>query len=99
VLPCSSFESGIGNLLTEGFETIWNRRSARYWRNKEFLPPVCQDCDLRRICCGACPLYWDEQQGFGELPGASKARVGFLRQARWQLKRKLLGRTKGVNLR
>ncbi|HSJ53806.1 MAG TPA: radical SAM protein, partial [Anaerolineae bacterium] len=39
VLPCSSFEHGVGNLLHEPFETVWNRRAARYWRKKEFLPP------------------------------------------------------------
>jgi len=29
VLPCSSFETGIGNLLHEPFAKIWNRRTAR----------------------------------------------------------------------
>ena len=99
VLPCSSFETGIGNLLTESFDTIWNRRSARYWRNKEYLPPVCAQCDLKQICCGACPLYWDEQKGFGELPAAAQCHVGALAQVRWKLKRQLLGRVKGVNVR
>ena len=98
VLPCSSFETGIGNLLTEHFNAIWNRRGARYWRNKEYLPPVCRDCDLSRICCGACPLYWDEQKGFGELPAAAERRVGLLAETKWKLKRRLLGRVKGVNV-
>ncbi|OQY21793.1 MAG: hypothetical protein B6I34_06835 [Anaerolineaceae bacterium 4572_32.1] len=31
VLPCSSFERGIGNLLREDFRTIWNRRTAPAW--------------------------------------------------------------------
>ena len=56
VLPCSSFEQGVGNLLTEEFDAVWNRRAARYWRNKEFLPPGCQACDVAAVCCGACPL-------------------------------------------
>lgn len=98
LLPCSSFETGVGSLLNESFDTVWNRRTARYWRQKEFLPPVCADCDLKHICCGACPLYWDEQQGFDALPGARKGRVGFLRQTEWRLKRRWLGRLKGVNL-
>ena len=99
VLPCSSFETGIGNLLTESFDTIWNRRSARYWRNKEYLPPVCEECDLKQICCGACPLYWDEQKGFDEIPAAAQCSVGPLAQAKWKLKRQLLGKVKGVNVR
>lgn len=99
VLPCSSFETGLGSLLTESFSTIWNRRSARYWRNKEFLPPVCTACDLRQICCGACPLYWDEQKGFSELPAAAAGRVSAVAEAKWKLKRRLLGRLRGVNVR
>jgi radical SAM protein with 4Fe4S-binding SPASM domain len=98
VLPCSSFETGIGNLLTESFDTIWNRRTARYWRNKEYLPPVCAACDLSQICCGACPLYWDEQKGFAELPAAAECRISALADAKWKLKRRMLGKVKGVNV-
>lgn len=98
VLPCSSFETGIGNLLTESFDTIWNRRSARYWRNKEYLPPVCKECDLQRICCGACPLYWDEQQGFAEIPETARCRMSKLAEVQWKLKRRLIGKVKGVNV-
>jgi len=98
VLPCSSFETGLGNLLTESFDTIWNRRTARYWRNKEYLPPVCKGCDLERICCGACPLYWDEQKGFGELPETATCRMGKLAEMQWKLKRRMLGKVKGVNV-
>ncbi len=97
VLPCSSFEQGLGNLVREPFATIWNRRAAKYWRNKEYLPPACEGCDMATICCGACPLYWDEQHGFGELPGAT--RPGALAELKWQVKRRLLGRLKGVNVK
>jgi radical SAM protein with 4Fe4S-binding SPASM domain len=97
VLPCSSFETGVGNLLTEPFERIWNRRTARYWRNKEFMPPACSGCDMSRICCGACPLYWDERGGFGELPGAC-GNSGKLAEWAWKLKRRYIGKLKGVNV-
>ena len=97
VLPCSSFETGLGNLITEPFDTIWNRRAAKYWRDKEFLPPVCEGCDMSHLCCGACPLYWDEQHGFGELPcGGDKHPLAELK---WKLKRRLIGRLSGVNVR
>ena len=97
VLPCSSFERGIGNLLAEDFAAIWNRRSARYWRNKEFLPPGCRDCDLADMCCAACPLYWDERGDLAEI-------VPFMRPARawewlsWRLKRRFVGKVKGVGI-
>jgi len=97
VLPCSSFEHGIGNLLREDFETIWHRRSARYWRNKEFLPPGCRECELADMCCAACPLYWDERGDLAEI-------VPFMQPAHawewlgWRLKRRLVGKVKGVGI-
>jgi radical SAM protein with 4Fe4S-binding SPASM domain len=97
VLPCSSFERGVGNLVTEDFETIWNRRAARYWRNKEFVPPGCKDCEMVDICCGACPLYWDEQGGFDELAPHLEDTSAWERLA-WRLKRRYVGQVRGVGV-
>ena len=98
VLPCSSFEGGIGNLLNEDFATIWNRREARYWRNKDFLPPGCKDCDLADLCCGACPLYWDEQGSFAEIAPYLKDTPAWERLV-WRVKRRWLGRVRGVGMK
>jgi radical SAM protein with 4Fe4S-binding SPASM domain len=98
VLPCSSFEEGIGDLLEEDFMTIWTRRQARYWRNKEFLPPGCRDCDLADLCCGACPLYWDEQGSFAELEPYLRETPGW-EQLVWRMKRRFLGKAQGVGVR
>jgi len=98
VLPCSSFEQGIGNLLEEDFATIWNRREARYWRDKDFLPPGCKDCDLAHLCCGACPLYWDEQGTFAEIAPHLKDTTAWERLA-WRVKRRYIGRVKGVGIK
>ncbi len=68
VLPCSSFENGIGSLLEEDFDTIFANRQARYWKNKDFVPPACRDCPDVDVCAGACPLYWDAAGSFAELP-------------------------------
>ena len=68
VLPCSSFGQGIGSLLEQDFDEIYHSEAARYWREKRYLPPGCQGCPHTDICGGACPLYWDEAGGFGELP-------------------------------
>jgi radical SAM protein with 4Fe4S-binding SPASM domain len=70
VLPCSSFESGIGSLLEQPFDRLFRGRAARYWRDKAFVPPVCADCPDVDVCAGACPLYWDAAGGFGEIPRA-----------------------------
>jgi len=104
VLPCSSFEQGIGNLVREDFAVIWNRRAARYWRDKDFLPPGCRNCDLVEICCGACPLYWDER-GLGRRDGAFAEIAPYLGETSawerltWQVKRRYLGQVKGVGIR
>ncbi len=97
VLPCSSFEEGIGNLLAEDFATLWNRRSARYWRDKEFLPPGCEECELSHLCCGACPLYWDEQGTFAEI-APYMTRTSAWERLTWNLKRRYLGKVKGVGI-
>ncbi len=96
VLPCSSFEQGIGNLLHEDFDMIWNRRAARYWREKEFLPPGCRECEHADLCCGACPLYWDEQGGFAELENQSSSALS---RFVWRVKRRYQGQVQGVGVR
>lgn len=68
VLPCSSFENGIGSILEEDFDTIFANRQARYWKNKDFVPPACRSCPDVDVCAGACPLYWDAAGSFAELP-------------------------------
>ncbi len=97
LLPCSSFEQGVGNLLHEPFKTVWSRRAARYWRNKEFLPPGCRDCDLAELCCGACPLYWDERGDLSEIAG-HQAPVSALAHTLWRARRRWLGQVRGVGL-
>jgi radical SAM protein with 4Fe4S-binding SPASM domain len=97
VLPCSSFEQGVGNLLREPFDVVWNRRTAKYWRRKEFLPPGCRDCDLAELCCGACPLYWDERRDFSEISD-HLAPTSALSRMVWRAKRRWLGQVRGVGV-
>ena len=98
VLPCSSFEQGVGNLLSEPFEAIWNRRAARYWRQKEFLPPGCRDCEYATLCCAACPLYWDERGDLSEI-GPHLAPTSALSHVLWRAKRRWLGQVRGVGIK
>ncbi|HUU00898.1 MAG TPA: radical SAM protein [Myxococcota bacterium] len=85
VLPCSSFQEGIGSLIDLPFEKIYTSRAARYWREKRFIPPVCRKCPERDICGGACPLYWDAAGDFTEIPRPYSDDVRARR--RWQNKR------------
>jgi len=96
VLPCSSFKDSLGNLLEKSFEQIWSTRSARYFRNKEFMPPVCAHCDIKEICQGGCPLYWDAKKDFKEIESCNEKPGGlFLKNAAWKFKRHICGRKFG----
>ncbi len=64
--PCSSYPERVGNWLKKDFKKIWFSKEALYFRNMEYLPEICQNCEYREICAGACPLYWKER-GYGEL--------------------------------
>ncbi len=97
LIPCSSFDHGIGDLLHEPFEKVWYTRTARYWRNKEFIPPACQHCEIRDICCGACPLYWEERGNFDDLVGYAPGGAPWAEPV-WRAKRWLWAGTQGVGL-
>jgi radical SAM protein with 4Fe4S-binding SPASM domain len=66
VLPCSSYNEAVGNLLETPFREIWNGKQACFFRKKDFLPEDCRDCEHMDICSGACPLYWNTE-GLDEL--------------------------------
>lgn len=66
VLPCSSFDGGVGNLLQEDFRTIWWGERAEYYKRKRYAHALCRDCADFVFCDGACPLYW-ATRGYGEL--------------------------------
>ena len=66
VLPCSSWDEPVGNLLTDGFQNVWFNERAKAIKNKCFAHPVCQQCHAFVACQGACPLYW-QYAGYDEL--------------------------------
>jgi radical SAM protein with 4Fe4S-binding SPASM domain len=59
VLPCSSWDEPVGNVLREPFARVWDSARARFIRGKEYAPSACAGCELLAICQAACPLYWD----------------------------------------
>jgi radical SAM protein with 4Fe4S-binding SPASM domain len=98
VLPCSSFEQSVGNLLREDFRAVWDRRAAKYWREKEFLPPGCRACEYAQLCCGACPLYWDEQKTFAEIADHLQPSAPWADWV-WRVKRRVFGQVRGVGIK
>ncbi len=66
LLPCSSWKEPVGNLLQEGFRTLWFGDRARFLREKCAAHPECRNCEHFAVCHGACPLYF-KVHGYGEL--------------------------------
>jgi len=58
VLPCSSWDEPIGNLLEQDFKTLWYSDAGAFYKSKRFAPEVCTSCSSFTACQGACPLYW-----------------------------------------
>ena len=63
LLPCSSWDEPIGNLLKSSFNDLWFSQRALFYKHKHFAPSVCRECDSFTACQGACPLYW---RSYGE---------------------------------
>jgi len=59
LLPCSSWSEPVGNLLNDGFETVWNNKRCKWIRAKESAPEECRKCRHFTACQGACPLYFN----------------------------------------
>jgi radical SAM protein with 4Fe4S-binding SPASM domain len=96
VLPCSSYSSGIGNLLKDSFSSIWSSDEALYFREKRYIPPVCKKCSLKILCTGACPLYWENAGSFREIEKVNRKRP-FIGNLFWSIENRLRVRTKGVD--
>lgn len=66
VLPCSSWDESVGNLLADGFRAVWFDKRAQAIKHKCFAHEKCQSCSAFAACQGACPLYW-QYAGYDEL--------------------------------
>ncbi|OGF64820.1 MAG: hypothetical protein A2Y62_19455 [Candidatus Fischerbacteria bacterium RBG_13_37_8] len=66
IMPCSSLNNPIGNMLEKPFDEIWFSEKARYYRELQFAPKICQSCSMLEICGSACPIYF-EKMGYSEL--------------------------------
>jgi len=56
VLPCQSYYSSLGNILTESWDSIWNHEISKQLRERKNLPLKCNHCELIIECGGGCPL-------------------------------------------
>ncbi len=78
LLPCSSWPEPIGNLIEEGFQSVWFNQRSSWIRGKEAAPDACKGCGHFAACQGACPLYF-QVHGCDELTPAWKS-MGLLEE-------------------
>jgi len=95
VLPCSSYDRGVGSLLKKSFDHIWNSDQALYYRERRYRPPVCKGCEMEKMCGGACPLYWENAGSFKEIEEARGSRP-VVRNFLWKCEKKLRVSSSGV---
>ncbi len=56
VIPCQSYYTPVGNLLSDPWERIWNHELSLSLRERRDLPEACTACALVQECGGGCPL-------------------------------------------
>lgn len=61
IKPCTQISDGYGNILTEDFESIWNKMQV--YRDNEFVPELCAPCDLKEVCGGGCRAEAERRVG------------------------------------
>jgi radical SAM protein with 4Fe4S-binding SPASM domain len=58
VLPCQSYYSPLGNILTDSWDSIWNHKLSVQLRERHGLPAKCEGCPVVAECGGGCPLQF-----------------------------------------
>jgi radical SAM protein with 4Fe4S-binding SPASM domain len=66
LLPCSSYDEPIGNMLETDFSELWFSGKAQWFKRKEYAPENCKQCPSFIACQAACPLYW-KFSGYKEI--------------------------------
>lgn len=62
VIPCQSYYEGVGNLLTDPWEAIWNHPLCLSLRKPQTPLPECEACEHLTLCGGGCPLETRHQK-------------------------------------
>jgi radical SAM protein with 4Fe4S-binding SPASM domain len=59
VLPCQSYYTALGNMLTDSWDSIWNHSLSVQLRERQGLPAKCETCPVVAECGGGCPLKFE----------------------------------------
>jgi radical SAM protein with 4Fe4S-binding SPASM domain len=64
VLPCQSYYTPLGNILTDSWDSIWNHKLSVQLRERQGLPAKCEGCPVVAECGGGCPLKFKNLEIF-----------------------------------
>jgi radical SAM protein with 4Fe4S-binding SPASM domain len=64
VIPCQSWYEGVGNILKDPWETIWNHPLCLKLRKPQTPLPECEACEHLTLCGGGCPIEAEHQKIF-----------------------------------
>ncbi len=56
VIPCQSWYEGVGNMLENSWDEIWNAPLCQRIRGRNVIPAACHTCEKLQECGGGCPL-------------------------------------------
>ncbi|RLE64941.1 MAG: radical SAM protein, partial [Thermoprotei archaeon] len=56
VIPCQSYYEPLGNMLKDGWESIWNHSLCIEIRERKYAWRDCLDCPFFTACGAGCPL-------------------------------------------
>ena len=62
VIPCQSWYEGVGNILLDPWEKIWNSPLCLKLRQPQKPLKECEACEHLSLCGGGCPLETDHRQ-------------------------------------
>lgn len=56
VIPCQSYYQGVGNILKDPWESIWNHPVCQHLRKPQKPLDACEACEHLTLCGGGCPI-------------------------------------------
>lgn len=62
VIPCQSYYKGLGHILNDSWESIWNNPISQELRTHANVPDECQNCNQLDLCGGGCPLNFYREE-------------------------------------
>ncbi|MFX0090246.1 MAG: PqqD family peptide modification chaperone [Candidatus Hodarchaeota archaeon] len=61
VIPCQSYYNGLGHILNDSWDSIWNHSLSKNIREHNSMPKECKECVQLDICGGGCPLSFQRE--------------------------------------